>query len=203
MKENQKKTIRKEILQKRLRLSPGEVAAKSRAIAEQVFDLPAFAAAKTIMAYVPFRNEVDTSPIIERALSTGKRVVVPISELSTMRLIPSEIWDYPGDLTEGTYGILEPRPDCVRPRDPNEIDLVLVPGVAYDFCGNRLGYGAGFYDRFLDSLPQAKSVALAFSLQVLDDAYPEPHDHPVQFLVTEEQVIDCRQESQHRQARKP
>jgi len=198
-----KRAVRKEILKKRMSLSSEEVAAKSKAIAEKVMALPVFAEAKTIMAYVPFRNEVDTSPIIAQAMSMGKRVVIPISDTSNMRLIPSELRDYPGDLTEGTYGILEPKPDCVRPRDANEIDLVLVPGVAYDFCGNRLGYGAGFYDRFLDSLPRAKSVALAFNLQVLDNAYPEPHDHPVQFVITEEQVIDCRQESQSRQASKP
>lgn len=187
-----KRTIRKEVMQKRLEMTKEDVAARSQAIAAKVFSLPAFAAAGMIMAYVPFRNEVDTSPIILQALAQGKRVVIPISDLEHKRLIPSELLDYPGDLTEGTYGIMEPKSDCVRPRDPREIDLVLVPGVAFDRRGNRLGYGAGFYDRFLENLPQVTTVALAYGIQVLDNAYPEPHDHPVHYLVTETEVIDCR-----------
>lgn len=187
-----KKTIRDEIIQSRLQLSQEVVTVKSEAIAGRVFSLPAWEKARTVMVYVAFRHEVETAGIIARGLEEGKRVAIPVCKKDPLRLIPSELKEYPGDLAPGTWGILEPRADTFRPMAPQEIDLVLVPGVAFDEMGNRLGYGAGYYDRFLRDLkPGAVTAALAYELQIRKDICPEVHDQPVQLVITEERVIDC------------
>ncbi len=146
--------------------------------------------ALAIMAYMDFRNEVRTGVLVEAAMATGKKVAIPHTDVAGYRLIPSLITNYPGDLRPGAWGILEPKPRSLRPLDPAEIDLVVVPGIAYDLQGNRLGYGGGFYDRFLQcTKPGAVYVAPAFELQLQPDVYPCSHDVPVHFLVTEDRLI--------------
>ena len=187
-----KKQLRKEIIAARMAQSNQEVAEKSARIIKQLGELPEFQSAGLIMFYLDFRKEVATGDLIAKCLQDGKRVVVPITDTKNIRLIPSEIIDYPGDLTSGTWGILEPKPECVRPVEPTEIDFVVVPGVSFDTVGNRLGYGGGFYDRFLRLLrPEASFAALAFELQIRDDVYPEAHDYPMRYVVTENRVIKC------------
>lgn len=187
-----KKSIRREIIQNRLDLSQQEITAKSEAIVERVLSLPAWEQARTVMVYVAFRHEVETAGVITRALEEGKRVAIPVCKKDPLRLIPSELKEYPGDLAPGTWGILEPKEGRFRPLDPHEVDLVLVPGVAFDEMGNRLGYGAGYYDRFLRTLrPDAFTAALAYELQIRDNVFPEAHDQPVQMVITEQRVIDC------------
>lgn len=185
-----KRELRKGIIKERMSLKPEEVKQKSELIANRLFSLEEFEISKTVMLYLDFRNEVATEAIIQECFSQGKRVLIPITQLEPPKLIPSELKDYPGDLTTGTYGILEPQKDKIRLVEPEEIDLVLVPGVAFDIKGNRLGYGGGFYDRFLNrTKPGTPFIALAFELQVRDEVYPEPHDHPVHYVITEERVI--------------
>ncbi len=189
----QKKELRKSMLANRMGQSDAEVAEKSRNIAERLRALPEFEQAGVVMFYLDFRKEVQTGALIADCLAKGKRVVIPITDQANTALIPSELKDFPGDLTSGTWGILEPKPDRVRPVDPQEIDLVVVPGVSFDPNGNRLGYGGGFYDRFLlRTKPDATFVALAFELQIMDDVYPEEHDHPVHYVITEDRVLGCR-----------
>jgi len=188
-----KKQLRQRIIRLRLDMNPAEVKAKSRAISSRLFQQAFFEGAKTVMVYVDFRHEVKTGEIIEKALAQGKRVTVPVCEPREVRLIPSEILDYPGDLAPGTWGILEPKPDKLRPVDPADLDLVLVPGVAFDEQGNRLGYGGGYYDRFLARLrPDALAVALAFEEQILEDVCPEEHDRQVHAIITDQRSIYCR-----------
>jgi len=188
-----KSELRKKVIEARMGLSAREVAGKSAAITRAVLGLKEYNRAGTIMAYVDFRNEVQTGEFIRRAMGDGKRVAVPLTDMKGKRLIPSLLVDFPGDLVPGTYGILEPRPECLRPLDPGELDMVIVPGVAFDEAGNRLGYGGGFYDRFL---PRTRSgclwLAPAFELQLRPGVYPGEHDCPVHILVTENRIIDCR-----------
>ncbi|ADG81606.1 5-formyltetrahydrofolate cyclo-ligase [Thermincola potens] len=187
-----KRELRKKIIADRMAMSNEEVTRKSQKIAKRLEDLPEYREAGLIMFYIDFRNEVQTGDLIKRALARGKRVVVPITVRETSTLIPSEIKDFPGDLTNGTWGILEPQKECIRPVDPSEIDVVIVPGVSFDTRGNRMGYGGGFYDRFLPrTKPDAKHIALAFELQMRDNVYPEEHDQPVHYVITEERVIKC------------
>lgn len=190
----QKKELRKEILSKRMAQSGDAITKKSRRIADRLKALPEFQRAGLIMFYLEFRKEVATGDIISECLAAGKRVVIPITDLKNTRLIPSELKDFPGDLTSGTWGILEPKADCVRPVEPGEIDLVVVPGVAFDTKGNRLGYGGGFYDRFLPGTkPETTWVALAFELQIRDNVFPEAHDCRVHYVLTEDRQIKCRE----------
>lgn len=188
-----KKELRKEIIAARMSQSDEVVAEKSALIIDKVKHLPEFQKADLVMFYLDFRKEVATGELIKYALDNGKRVVIPITDTKNIRLIPSELRDFPDDLTSGTWGILEPKPDRVRPVDAGEIDFVIVPGVSFDDKGNRLGYGGGFYDRFLRQLkPDASFAALAFEMQMKDDVCPEPHDYPVHYVVTEDRVIKCR-----------
>jgi len=188
-----KKQLRKEIILNRMAQPDDVVAEKSARITENVKSLPKFQQAGLVMFYLDFRKEVATGELIKYCLANGKRVIVPITDTRNTRLIPSELNDYPGDLAEGTWGILEPKPDRVRPVEPVEIDFVIVPGVAFDIKGNRLGYGGGFYDRFLrQTRPDTVFAALAFELQIRENVYPEEHDYPVHYVITEERVIKCR-----------
>lgn len=182
--------VRQGVLAARMALSPRLVKEKSRAVMDRVMSLEAYLKAKSLMVYVDFRNEVQTGGLIVRSLAAGKIVSVPITDVRGKKLIPSRLESYPGDLAPGAWGIMEPRPECVRPLDPGELDLVIVPGVAFDAKGNRLGYGGGFYDRFLPrTRPGTVYIAPAFEVQVVDDVFPGPHDVPVHVIVTEERTI--------------
>jgi len=185
-----KSELRKAVLRARRALSPAEVAEKSALVIEKVLLMKEYLQADTIMVYLDFRNEVQTGPLVRHSLSAGKRVTVPLTDTANHKLIPSLLQNFPGDLQPGTWGILEPKPDCLRYVDPTEIDLVFVPGVAFDLSGNRLGYGGGFYDRFLlQTGPHTFFIALAFELQVKPCVYPDVHDIPVHWVVTENRLI--------------
>lgn len=185
-----KKQLRKEIIAERMSLTDEVIAKKSASVLAKVKSLPEFLTARLVMFYLDFRKEVATGELIKYCLENGKRVVIPITDTKNIRLIPSELKNFPGDLTSGTWGILEPKPDCVRAVDPAEIDFVIVPGVSFDLNGNRLGYGGGFYDRFLlQTRPGTKRAALAFELQIRDDVHPEEHDLLMDYIVTEDRLI--------------
>ncbi len=172
--------------------SAAEIAEKSARIAERVLTHPAYRRASAVVCYASFGSEVRTEALIEDALAAGKVVAVPFC-LPGRRLLPSLVRDFPKDLAPGRYGVPEPKPECLRPASPADFDLIVVPGVAFDWRGYRLGYGAGYYDRFLrETRPGAVFLGLAFELQVVEDVQPEPHDVPVHFIVTEERTIACR-----------
>jgi len=184
-----KALIRKEALARRAALTPAEVQTRSAAIADTVCALPIFASARCICSYLAIDHEVETRGIISAALQTGKDVVLPrVVHHDTLML--HAISSLEG-LTPGPYGILQPAPD-LPPVLPHEVDLFLTPGVAFDAAGHRLGYGAGYYDRLL-SHPGGWRVGLAFSRQVLPCVPSCAEDQPMDLLVTEDGVIDCRQ----------
>ncbi len=188
-----KNELRKSVITARNRLAAEKIKDNSDAAAGRFLKLGEYLRANTVMAYVDFRNEVQTETIIRDALNRGKRVVVPITDVTNKKLTPSQLLNFPGDLAPGAWGILEPRPECVRPVHPAEIDLVIVPGVAFDTAGNRLGYGGGFYDRFLlNTKPDCLYAALAFEMQIRPNVYPGEHDLPVHLLITEKRVLDLR-----------
>jgi 5-formyltetrahydrofolate cyclo-ligase len=179
-----KKTLRKQVLAVRDRLSPEERAAKSRAIGEKLFALPEFISARAVMFFASFRSEVDTVPMIRRALTSGKRVVLPKVKGRALEFF--EITDYESDVVPGTWGI--PEPAGSRPVDLAQIDFIVTPGAAFDERGNRLGYGAGYYDKILSSF-RGTAVALAFEEQIIKEIPVDAHDIPVRKIVTEKRVI--------------
>ncbi len=174
-------------------LSPAEIEEKSERIAKRLLAHPAYQKAASVMCYASFGSEVRTDGLIKSALAAGKAVAVPVC-LPDQRLLPSLVCFFPDELEPGRFGVPEPKAGCLRPASPADFDLIIVPGVAFDRRGYRLGYGAGYYDRFLrETRPGAVFLGLAFELQVVEDVQPEPHDVPVHIIVTEERVYEiCR-----------
>ncbi|ABO51386.1 5-formyltetrahydrofolate cyclo-ligase [Desulforamulus reducens MI-1] len=189
-----KKGIRKKVLEVRSALKKSEVADKSSVIVERLVSFEPYRRAKTIMVYLDFRKEVKTESLINHALRSGKRVTVPVVNAVDRSMTPSLLVDFPGDLSIGSYGILEPAPENLRPVEVQELDLIVVPGTVFDHQGNRMGYGGGYYDRFIPRLRKdAVTVALAFEFQVRENfsVLMGKYDQPVQFIVTEKQIIQC------------
>ena len=158
---------------------------KSRVICSKLLSLPVFQQAQTIMFYVSVRGEVNTFPMMEKAIEFKKRVDVPVIRKETRHLIPVEITSL-RELIPGPYGIPEPPFDEAHALRPEDLDLVLVPGVAFDHAGNRLGRGAGYYDRFLSALPSTTPVlGLGYDLQIVPGIPGlEPHDRRVTTVLT-------------------
>jgi 5-formyltetrahydrofolate cyclo-ligase len=189
----EKKALRKEVLAKRDQLSWDEIKFKSEKIAGFLFDLPEYIKADTVMYFLSFGKEVQTLDMVPVTLGHGKRVVAPKTVHKERRLIISRILDVETDLAPGLWGIPEPKPEKIRPVDPPDLDFVVVPGVAFDEQGNRLGYGGGYYDRFFTQLrDNVPLVAVTFEMQILDSVPVAPWDRTVDLIITEKRVIDCR-----------
>jgi 5-formyltetrahydrofolate cyclo-ligase len=190
--QTKKKNLRKKILALRDALSQEERKQKSSSIHKHLFSLPEFSAAQTVAFFISFKSEVLTERMIRDALSLSKQIVVPITDLTERRLVFSRLIDFSEDLIPGTWGILEPKPACVRPVAPEEIDLVITPGAVFDLTGNRIGYGGGFYDGLLTAVGKP-SVGLAFSLQIIEHVPAlTGHDVPVDMIITEEGITRCK-----------
>ena len=158
---------------------------RSEAIWRKVVRLTAFRRANTICCYVALPYEVQTWRMIEAMLARGKRVVVPVVQQRTRRLQLSEVQDLATDLARGAFGVWEPVANAKRPVNVRDLDLVFVPGIAFDRRGHRLGHGHGYFDRFLARVPKAiPTVGLAFRFQLLDRLPTAPHDHAVQTVLT-------------------
>ena len=138
------------------------------------------------MVYLAFRGEVETSLIIHNGLERGLVVAAPITLRDERRLVPLRLSGRAGELRRGAYGILEPDPDRCSPISPDGLDLVVVPGVAFDEFGGRLGYGGGYYDRFLRrEASMATRVALGFDIQISPEPLPlDAHDVRMHRVVT-------------------
>ena len=158
---------------------------RSEAIWRKVSRLTAFRRAKLVCCYVALPYEVQTWRMIEDMLSRGKRVVVPVTQPRTKRLRLSEVRVPADELAPGAFGVWEPRPSARRPVRAQELDLVLVPGIAFDRRGDRIGHGHGYFDRFLARLPRTiPTVGLAFRFQLFDRLPTAAHDHAVQAVLT-------------------
>ncbi|HOP69302.1 MAG TPA: 5-formyltetrahydrofolate cyclo-ligase [Bacillota bacterium] len=185
-----KRELRKQIFQRRDRLSGEEIREYSRQIARRLYGLPEYRESRVIMFFLSFRSEVDTRSMVEESLARGKEVLVPKALPDSRELIASRLLDCREDLAPGAYGIPEPKESALRVVDPLQIDLLIVPGVAFSEDGRRLGYGGGYYDRFFGRLrPEVPLLALAFELQIVPEVPVQPWDRPVDLIVTEKRVI--------------
>lgn len=152
---------------------------KSLIIAEKLFNLKEYRNAQTVLFYASFDGEVETFEMIKQAQKQNKRIGLPKIEPSRKEIHPKTINNLEEDLEEGPYNILQPKDNQTQDLDVNDIDLVVVPGVAFDKSNHRLGRGGGYYDRFLTTLPGcAKTVGLAFDFQMVD-SLPQTSDHDV------------------------
>jgi len=187
-----KAKMRKKILDERKSVSRAGILAASETIARRLFRLSEFKRAKTVMFYVSEGGEVHTHRMIREALRSGKRVLAPAMGEGKKILLPVAIRDFDRELSPGKWGILEPDPKKNSPVSLSEIDLVVIPGVAFDLRGNRLGRGEGYYDSFLKKVfPAVPRVALAFEWQLVKKVPVAPHDIPVDRIITEKRSIRC------------
>lgn len=202
MKKVEKNLLRKKLIEERLALSENTAIYNSEVIMNKILKLEEFNQSKMIMVYMDFKNEVRTRKFIEKCFSNSKRVCIPyVTNITTQystyeenihsaqkRILPCEITDLEKDLEKGTYGIYEPRPSEIKVVDAKKIDLVIVPGVGFDVNKNRIGYGAGYYDRFLTKINSTK-VAVAFELQVCEEIPVDEYDQTMDMIITEKRII--------------
>ncbi len=184
--QDEKSRIRGEMSRKRNAMTDVEAESKSAAIMKNLVKLAEYKKAKAVMFYAVKGNEVKTRELIEAALKEGKIVLLPITNIEKKEIEAAVIEDYDRDLKKGTFGIMEPRQkkSCAA-----KIDVVIVPGVAFDIDGHRLGYGHGFYDKLLHRLDRTVKIGLAYDFQIINKLPKESHDHPLDIIVTESRVI--------------
>ena len=176
-----KKALRREIGEKKRALSEAQIEARSRVLADRLFAAEQYRQCKSLYAYLSFNQEVRTSPIIERAWADGKRVAVPKVVGNEMVFIWIDSFD--NLAPQGAYNITEPIED--GPVADDATALVLMPGLAFDREGRRVGYGGGYYDRFLEKEPDHPLVALCYDFQLVDHLEVEAHDVPVDVVITD------------------
>lgn len=168
-------------------LSTYEILKLSNEIVKIFSELPSFLRANVVACYVSFGSEVFTHGFI-RKYCTFKDVLVPVVNQKTGTLALSHLMDW-SELDIGAFGILEPQEKFLRLQDSKNADIVVVPGVVFDVCGNRIGYGGGYYDRLLSNT-MALKIAFAYDFQVLSELPFESHDRRVDLIVTERRVVD-------------
>lgn len=185
-----KYTLRKKNRAKRDQMSEEEVQVKSSAILDQLLRLPEYMMADDLFTYVSFGKEVDTHALITSALLSGKRVYVPkVLDKKFMEFYQIESLE---ELLPGTLGILEPAPKNLGQMQKERNQIMIVPGLAFDLMGNRIGYGAGYYDRYFieHPNPNLKSVAIAYDFQIEEVLQAEQFDVPMHSIVTEKRQVN-------------
>lgn len=178
-----KSELRKRILNIRNSMSLEDVEKNSIIIMDKIIKTDAYKQSKVVFIYMDFNKEVMTSQLIKHMLSDRKRVVIPYTDTINTELIPSEITKQ-ADLKLNSFGYYEPV--SIMPVDPEEIDLVIVPGVVFDKCLNRIGFGKGYYDKILIKLKHsAVKMAVAHEFQILESIPTEQHDIKMDMIITE------------------
>lgn len=169
--------------------TPVELARWSQQICSRILASEWFNSARAVMIYIATPEEPDLSQIAKACFSSGKHLIAARPAWDSCLLAPASITNLESDLVAGRHGLREPAPHC-PPVNPDQIDLILVPGVAFDSRGVRLGRGGGFYDRFLCRQElRARRVGVAFDLQIVDRIPAEPHDAALEAVITPSRII--------------
>lgn len=179
-----KEKIRDRIKAHRKQLSKQEIEDKSAKITLALFSCDALKNANTVMVYLASFNEVRTDKITEKFLREGKRVVAPVTDEENISLTPYLFTDAK-ELTNGAYGIKEPKRDFRV--EKSQIDAVIVPGIAFDKNGNRMGFGKGYYDRFLEDFC-GKKIGICYDFQIIDAIPTNEHDIAMDYIISEENI---------------
>ncbi len=182
-----KNELREQMKKKRRMLTKEEIIEKSEAITDRLFCMADINSAETIMVYLSAFKEPNTLGIIKKLEAMGKNIVVPVSDTDTCTITPSYI-DGTDELAKGAYGILEPTE--IKKAKVEDIDIVLVPGLAFDEKCHRCGFGKGYYDRLLYK-SRAKKVALCYDFQVISEIETDKYDIPMDCIITERRTIDA------------
>ena len=162
------------------KISPAVRAVESIGLCERLE--PQLHSARTILFFAPLPSEIDLWPLLEKSLQAGKTVALPWFDPATQTYLVRRVENLEGDIVTGRFGVREPASSCVE-MPPMKFDLVLVPGVAFDVSGNRLGRGKGFYDRLLAKTSGVK-CGVGYDFQLLEKIPAEPHDAKVNFIFT-------------------
>ncbi len=172
-----KKALRAGIRARKLAMSPDDIARRSEILCQMVLDSAAYQSAEAVYGYLPFNQEPAITPLLLQVLADGKRLALPRCDGAGMRFI--RVTDL-SRIRHTAFGVPEPMDDGPVAQEPAA--LVLVPGLAFDSGGFRIGYGGGYYDRFLTAEPNHPTIALCYDFQLLDHLEPEPHDVPVDVI---------------------
>lgn len=189
---NKKKQIRKDILEVRRSMDIDKKDTYDTLIEKSFFESSFYKEAKNIFIYISYDSEINTKRIINRAINERKNIYVPRTEFDTKLMNAVKINDF-SNLVESRYGILEPKKE--EPFiDPNELDLIVVPGVAFDKNGGRIGYGAGYYDRYFKRINEENKsriikLALIYDFQLIDEVPTDEEDVLIDAVLTEKQFI--------------
>lgn len=189
MMQEKRKELRRQMREQRDRLDPDAVKKYSRRISAHLWELDPIRKASNIMIFASMGNEVDLSVFQEEALAEGKKIFMPRVEGKEIVVVPFEGWD---KMKLSSFGVREPVGETV---DPADLDVVIVPGLVFDGRGFRLGYGKGYYDRFLPRLKEdAFACGVCYEFQVVETIYPHEEDVPVHWIVTDrsELAIDFK-----------
>ena len=183
-----KHRIRKEMRAMLVAMAPEVAASKGQRACQTLIALDEFTNAAAIMIYLKIPNEVDVAVVAQSAWQSGKTVLVPKVTWEHKYMTAVEITSLSSGLIQAGNGLREPQD--AKPWPAEMIDLIIVPALAYDRKGNRLGRGGGFYDRFLAAQPtHAVACGLGFHEQIVDQLPIHAHDHPIDILVTDKQVL--------------
>lgn len=185
-----KAEIRNEMAAQIGKLSTAELKEKTREIENRLFEFANFLESKIVLLYVSGAHEVRSESVIRRAFDHNKIVVLPRANNGSKQISLYKIDEYPKAMRPGSSGKLEPNPDKCRKVPIDCIDIAIIPGVAFDEKGGRIGPGDGFYDRLIPHLPiTTRKVALALDHQVLVQVPAESHDKQVDIIITEKRII--------------
>ena len=182
--------IRRSIFARRDALSKEERSEKSAAIMERLFDFANFLEARIVLFFMGYNNEVDTEPMVRKALEVEKVIALPLVNTKKKEIVPFKIDNLDRDIRPGYRGIREPIPERCKQIPVQYINLAIIPGVAFDERGGRIGHGMGVYDRFIPQLDiTTRKVALAFECQIVPQIPMEPHDRYTDIIITEKRII--------------
>ncbi len=181
-----KVSLRQRILLERKNLPLDAYRSRSRQAQQRLSVQSCFKAAQSVAMYSPVRGEIDTLELLELALGLGKKVFFPKVSGSDLQFFQIETTQ---DMLPGAFGVLEPASSAAAATQA--FDLMIVPGIAFDLAGNRLGYGKGYYDRWLATRRPLVTVGLAFELQIVRNLPAETHDQQLDFIATETRFIPC------------
>lgn len=187
-----KKELRRELLARRSALSSERVEQASDAIQDAITAMPAFGRAREVLLYMAVRGEVRTGRLLDALLRRGARVLLPRCEPGASGVMHLACLTCREELRPGAHGIPEPSPEMCARVDNFAPDVAIIPGVAFDRRGCRLGYGGGYYDRLLagPAFERTLLVAPAYAFQIVDVLPADPWDRPVHRLVTENGIIE-------------
>jgi 5-formyltetrahydrofolate cyclo-ligase len=187
-----KKNLRENILRKRDRIEPKDKRKKEASIRKRLYASTDFRKAKSILFYASFRSEAATIQCIAHALKLKKMIMLPLVDRKKKTLRIFQIKNV-SDLKSGFMGIPEPEAQKINERRLNDLDIAIIPGAGFDLKGNRLGYGAGYYDKLLSkSKKNIIKIALAFEEQIVPEIPSEKHDIKMDMIITEKRTIDCK-----------